>query len=328
MTLPVNRLRLRLGIAAGIPLVSRALIELARRPLVTGEVTGPALLGSREVLNGANLGDVHVRHVPGHAGWSIVLVHGWSGCADVTWHAVIPELASGPTVYAIDLPGHGVAPLGEGFDLEDAARRIALVVDRAALQGPVALVGFSMGGAACLTGFALGLLNGVDRYVAVATADRFAAPTVSLKLWAARIFGAGDRSPFVLRDAWKRARISKREMVAWIFRNRPSRRVLNQSAAALTRFDLSEVPMKLPGRTEWVVADADGVLPVEEQLASARRHGVSVRRIDSTHAVALEHPIDLARLLLTQPAPGGGEDITVVVSHGSDGPTHPDGVTG
>lgn len=302
MTLPVSRRRVRLGIAAGVPLLSRALIELARRPLVTGEINGPALLGTRMVLNAGNLGDVHVRHVQGHAGWSIVLVHGWSGCADVTWHAVIPQLAGGPTVYAIDLPGHGEAPLRNRFDFEDAARRIGVVVNHAALDGPVALVGFSMGGAASLTGFSLGVLDRVDRYVAVATADRFAAPTVSLRLWAARIFGAGDRSPFILRDTWKRARISQREMVAWIFRNRPSRKVLNQSAAALTRFDLSDAPLNLPPRCEWIVADADGVLPVDEQLASAERHSVPVTHLDASHAVALEHPIDLARLLLTRPS--------------------------
>ncbi len=219
----------------------------------------------------------------------------------MTWHAVIPRLSGGPSVYAIDLPGHGEAPLGDGFDLEDAARRIGAVVDWAALDGPVALVGFSMGGAACLTGFSLGLLDGVDRYLAVATADRFAVPAVSLKLWAARIFGAGDRSPFILRDTWRRARISKREMVAWIFRHRPSRRVLNQSAAALTHFDLSNAPLTLPARSAWIVAEADDVIPLEEQLASAERHRIPVIHLDASHAVTLEHPVDLARLLMIKP---------------------------
>jgi hypothetical protein len=140
----------------------------------------------------------------------------------------------------------------------------------------------------------------VDRYFALATADRFAAPSLSAKLWAARIIGAGDRSPFILRQAWKRAKVSKREMVAWILQNRPHGRILAETAAVLSRFDLSEMELALPEQSEWIVADADSVIPVDEQLSSAERHGVPILRINASHAVAMEHPIDLARILRTQ----------------------------
>lgn len=298
MTLPLSKRGVGLGLAAGIPLLIRGLVELARRPLVRMPVTGPELLGRREVFE-SNRGPVHVRHVPGSEPWSVVLVHGWSGCADVTWHAVIPHLAGGPSVYALDLPGHGEAPIGRGFHLDDAAWHVAAVVDRAASLGPVALVGFSMGGAASLTGFSMGILDSVDRYVAVATADRFAAPSLTMKLWAARIFGAGDRSPFILQETWRRARVTKREMVAWIFRHRPSRRVLNQSAVALMRFDLSTADIRLPEGSEWIVAGADTVIPVAKQIDSANRHGLPITELDASHAVTLEHPAELARLLRT-----------------------------
>jgi pimeloyl-ACP methyl ester carboxylesterase len=299
MTLPLSRRGVGIGLAAGIPLVISGLVELARRPLVRMPVTGPELVGRRQVLE-TDRGPVHVRRVPGSEPWSIVLVHGWSGCADVTWHAVIPHLAGGPDIYAVDLPGHGEAPLGRGFTLGEAARHVAVVVDHAAALGPVALVGFSMGGAASLTGFSMGILDSVDRYVAVATADRFAAPSLTMKLWAARIFGAGDRSPFILQETWRRARVSKREMVAWIFRNRPSRKVLNQSAVALMRFDLSEADIRLPEMSEWIVAGADTVIPVAEQIESANRHGLPITELDASHAITLEHPTDLARLLRAQ----------------------------
>ena len=302
MTLPVSRRGLGLGIAAGAPFLFRGLIELARRPLLNQEAVGPQMFGSRQVIENAELGPIFFREVPGVSSWSIVLVHGWSGCADVSWHAVIPQLAGGPTIYAIDLPGHGDAPLGSGFDLEDTARRVAAVVDRAAEEGPVTLVGYSMGGAVSLTGFNMGILHNVDRYFAVATADRFAAPSLSMKLWAARIFGAGDRSPFILRDAWKRAKVTRREMVAWIYQHRPSRKVLTQSAAALARFDLSDTQVTMPESSEWIVADADTVIPIDEQLGSAERHGVPIMRIDASHAVALEHPDQMASILATQRA--------------------------
>ena len=307
MTLPLSRRGIGVGLAAGVPLLLGALVELARRSLVRTSGKGPELLGHRQVLE-SRIGPVHVRHVPGSDAWSLVLVHGWSGCADVTWHAVIPHLAGGPSIYAIDLPGHGEAPLGTGFRLEDAARRIAAVVDQAAETGPVALVGFSMGGAASLTGFSMGIMGSVDRYVAVATADRFAVPSLTMKLWAARIFGAGDRSPFILQETWRRSRVSKEEMVAWIFRNRPSRTVLNQSAVALMRFDLSDTDLRLPDGSEWIVAGADTVIPVAEQIESARRHGLPITELDASHAITLEHPADLARLIMSQrkttPGPG------------------------
>ncbi len=230
----------------------------------------------------------------------MVLVHGWSGCADVTWHAVAPELAGGPNLWIIDLPGHGAAPRDGRFDLEVAARKIGLLVDLAKRDGPVTLVGYSMGGAASLTGFAMGILDNVDRYFAVATADRFATPSLSVKLWAARIIGAGDRSPFILRQAWKRARVSKREMVAWLLQNRPHGRVLADTAAVMSRFDLSRGDIDLPEASEWIIADADTVLPVDEQLSSAERHRVPIVRLNASHAVCLEHPIDLARILRTE----------------------------
>ncbi|HEY5652046.1 MAG TPA: alpha/beta fold hydrolase [Acidimicrobiia bacterium] len=305
MTLPISRRGLGIGLAAGVPLVASALIELARRPLLRVTVAGPELCGRRTVIKSPDVGPVHVRHIPGEEGWSLVLVHGWSGCADVTWHAVAPQLAGGPNVWIIDLPGHGRAPLEGRFDLEDAARRIALIVDLAKREGPVTLVGYSMGGAASLTGFHLGILDNVDRYFAVATADRFATPSLSVKLWAARIIGAGDRSPFILRQAWKRGKVSKREMVAWILQNRPPSKVLAETAAVLSRFDLSGALVDLPVDSEWIIADADSVIPVDEQVSSAQRHGVPVLRLNASHAVAMEHPIDLARILRTQRKPSG-----------------------
>ena len=299
MTLALSRRGIGIGLAAGVPLVVSALIELARRPLVNGKAIGPEMHGTRTVINSPKVGPVHVRHVPGNEGWSLVLVHGWSGCADVTWHAVAPELAGGPSLWIIDLPGHGQAPRDGGFDLEDAARKIGLLVDLAKREGPVTLVGYSMGGAASLTGFNMGILDNVDRYFAVATADRFASPSLSVKLWAARIIGAGDRSPFILREAWKRSRVSRREMVAWIVQNRPHGRVLADTAAAMSRFNLSEAGVELPDDSEWIIADADTVIPVDEQLSSAERHGVPVVRLNASHAVCIEHPIDLAKILRT-----------------------------
>ena len=44
---------------------------------------------------------------------ALVLVHGL-GSAGTIWKSLIPQLIKHFTVYAIDLPGHGVAPIEPG----------------------------------------------------------------------------------------------------------------------------------------------------------------------------------------------------------------------
>ena len=91
-------------------------------------------------------------------------------------------------------------------------------------------------------------------------------------------------------------------MVAWLLQNRPHGRVLADTAAVMSKFDLSADDIDLPEMSEWIVADADSVLPVEEQLSSAVRHRVPIVRLNASHAVCLEHPIDLAKILRSRRA--------------------------
>ena len=42
---------------------------------------------------------------------ALVLVHGLGSAGNI-WNSLLPELLENFTVYAIDLPGHGEAPLG------------------------------------------------------------------------------------------------------------------------------------------------------------------------------------------------------------------------
>lgn len=73
----------------------------------------------------------------------IVLVHGaWHGAW--CWHKTIPLLdAAGLTPHAIDLPGHGLRA-AEPQTLAAYARTVAETLQR--LEGPVILLGHSMGG--------------------------------------------------------------------------------------------------------------------------------------------------------------------------------------
>jgi pimeloyl-ACP methyl ester carboxylesterase len=76
---------------------------------------------------------------------NFLLIHGaWHGAW--CWHKVIPELeALGHVARAVDLPGHGVdgTPTSE-VTLDGYAERVGSAL--AAFDGPVTLVGHSMGG--------------------------------------------------------------------------------------------------------------------------------------------------------------------------------------
>lgn len=79
----------------------------------------------------------------------VVLVHGVRTSATM-WRAQREHLAArGNPAVAVDLPGHGTRR-GEAFTLDAALATIDDAVRAAAEQGPVLLVGHSMGGLLCL----------------------------------------------------------------------------------------------------------------------------------------------------------------------------------
>lgn len=76
---------------------------------------------------------------------SVVLVHGIRTSATM-WRSQLAYLeARGTPAFALDLPGHGTRR-GEAFTIEDAFATIDEAVRSAAREGPVLLVGHSMGG--------------------------------------------------------------------------------------------------------------------------------------------------------------------------------------
>ena len=103
--------------------------------------------GGPVVLDGR--GAPYVRRLPGPAGSrTVVLLHGLSGSADLTWTPSYAGLARFFSVVALDLRGHGRGiPHGGGaYRLEDCADDVAALV-RTLGVGPVIVVGYSMGGA-------------------------------------------------------------------------------------------------------------------------------------------------------------------------------------
>jgi pimeloyl-ACP methyl ester carboxylesterase len=89
----------------------------------------------------------------------VLLVHGWGGHAARLRHFVAPLLQAGFGVVAFDAPGHGLSR-GSFASLPDFIEAVELV---ARVTNPVALVGHSMGAAAC----ALALRGGLEARAAV-----------------------------------------------------------------------------------------------------------------------------------------------------------------
>jgi len=100
----------------------------------------------------------------------LVALHGWS-CAGAALAPALRAALPGRWLLAPDLRGHGAAPPGAPFDLDDLARDLEAAV--APLGGaPFDLLGWSLGGLVALA--ALPALRGrVDRLVLAGATPRF-----------------------------------------------------------------------------------------------------------------------------------------------------------
>lgn len=91
-------------------------------------------------------GLVHFRVWDGPAGMTFVLVHGLGG-SHINWLSVAPRMAERGGVLALDLPGFGLSPLAGRRSTLEANRKLLSRFVRDQTDGPVVLVGNSMGGA-------------------------------------------------------------------------------------------------------------------------------------------------------------------------------------
>src|SRR5215469_16737786 len=87
-----------------------------------------------------------VRFLHAGQGPALVLVHGLLGYS-FSWRRVIPTLAQGREVFAIDMPGSGLSSCHSGLDchLAAAAHRLARFLDVVGIE-QCDLVGSSYGG--------------------------------------------------------------------------------------------------------------------------------------------------------------------------------------
>ena len=111
-------------------------------------------------------GPVHVLEYPGEGPETLVLVHGLGGSA-LNWMRVAPALTRRGRVVAPDLAGHGETPRDGRSSSVPANRELLHRLLEALTDGPVVLMGNSMGGAISM----LEAAEAPDRVAALVLAD-------------------------------------------------------------------------------------------------------------------------------------------------------------
>ncbi len=226
---------------------------------------------------------------------ALVLIHGWGKTADSAWWPVVG--GCGRTILVVDLPGHGQSYLRVPFTFDLAAEAVERAVAHAGLRRPV-LVAHSMGGPVAFTALRHLGAGAYSGLVALATSAYWVRPRLRAMMTMAPYLMAG-RSPLLLHTerAELRQDPERAGHIAWAYTRRPPRRLLDETAAALRRFDARRWgELSLPPTT-WVVATEDGVLAPEHQLASARHFGATVAEVEAHHSLVLQAPQEVLGIL-------------------------------
>lgn len=265
----------------------------------------PPDLPPGHVLYVPGRGEMFVRDQPGPSeAPPVVLLHGWTVSADVTWFPVYPVLADRHRVLAVDHRGHGRGIRAEApFSLEACADDVAGLLDLLDVRGAV-VAGYSMGGAVALLlwqrrpDLVAGLLL-------QATAlewrslrwERVAWRLVSLLDLAMRM-GAGDG--FVqryLREAMAGApEVS--ELRSWVSGEvkRGYGRDVAAAGRALSRFDARPLLSSIDVATATVVTTRDRLVRPSKQRELGRALGSLVLELDGDHDAPLVAAKEFARV--------------------------------
>jgi 3-oxoadipate enol-lactonase len=239
-------------------------------------------------------------------GEPLALLHGL-GASRAVWGRVTPALARDRMVLAPDLPGFGESePAGPGFDLERAARKLAIALeDRAG--GPFDLVGNSLGGALALQ---LAVLRPelVRRLVLSAPAG-FSPAFWPLPLAAGRVLGPLMRArrvlgtPLAVSPTARRVllagaiaepgRLSAADARTMLTGSRGSTRI-GPAVEAVMRADLTPLLERLERPLGMIWGRQDRVVPIATlERIRAVRPEVAVETLeDAAHVPQLEAPED------------------------------------
>ncbi len=232
---------------------------------------------------------------------TVVLLHGWTSTAALTWRHAMAPLSEQFRVVAPDLRGHGRGIRSwRPFRLEDCADDIAGLIDTLGV-GPVIVVGYSMGGPVAQLVWRR-RREVVSGLVLCATASNFARTPMSGVVVAATALSLGLAAatlPGVMRAAGMR-RVARSTFppgasphAGWAAGEwgGADPAGLFGACAALLRFDSTAWVAGIDVPTGVIITDADQTVPPERQheLASAIPGSFSLA-LQGAHRCCAENP--------------------------------------
>ena len=248
----------------------------------------------------------HHRHSDPQAP-TLLLLHGWTASADLQFFSAYGALAAKYSYVAIDHRGHGRGMRSSAsFALDDAAADAAALV-RQLDVGPVALVGYSMGGP-------LALLIARDHpdiaraIVVQATALEWNATFAERVRWkTVRVVGPVLRSwtyPRWVRLAMRKllgADHPNAPFAGWLAEelHRNDAFAMVQAGQALSRFDARPWAGELDLPAASLVTTADRLVKPRKQRALAEALHAKVEEVHGDHLSALVNPAEYTAATLT-----------------------------
>jgi pimeloyl-ACP methyl ester carboxylesterase len=272
-------------------LLVRAIIPSPRhnRALAAGPACPPSEPPPGLTLHIPGRGEFFVRD-SGGSGPAVLLLHGWLVSSDLNWlHSYQPLIDAGYRVLALDHRGHGrgIRPAAP-FRLADCAADAAAVIDQLG-AGPVAVVGYSMGGPIAML-LARARPDLVGGLVLCATTTDWRGRDFE-RLW--RTMGllrlVISLAPFGFWTTMMRLNgMAQDETAAWLYgelgRGAPA--MLAEAGRELGRFDGRPWLAELRMPAAVVLTTHDSSVPPTRQRALAEQLGAETFDVPGDHLVA------------------------------------------
>lgn len=241
-------------------------------------------------------GRTFVREAPGPPGaTTVVLLHGWTVNADVTWYPTLHRLGDRYRAIAPDLRGHGrgVRPPGGRVTLDDTADDVAALCAELGIDRAV-VVGYSMGGAVAqlLWRAHPGLVAGL---VLCSTAARFSGGRAAGAVFRSQAGLARLMRLSPAASQWAMARsvngkIDRGRYAEWTRREllRGDPALLLSAGASIGRFDSSGWIGGVDVPAAVIVTTHDRtVAPVRQRALAAALPGAPVWEVEGAHNAAV-----------------------------------------
>lgn len=228
----------------------------------------------------------------------VMLLHGWTGNADINFFPVYAELARDYSLIAIDHRGHGRGlRTNDRFTLEDCADDAIAVMDQLGISSATA-VGYSMGGPIAML-MSKRHPTRVHSLVLCATALEWSATRNERTRWKiGRVVSPLFRmlsTPRVI-DRYIKHKIPRSSSAAtlrpWLVSEirRNDSWTINQAGRALSKHDARPWAATLGVPTVSIVTSRDALVAPRKQHALAQATQAIVIEIDGDHLVNWQNP--------------------------------------